>query len=118
MISTMTNSISGEVAPCQQRSGASPGHWLSMAAAPTFATMALLTSIHGESMPDMLCSAAQGTSLLTGMAAMYVLMSAFHLAPWLRLLPRCRRSGAGQMLIALGRRAGSPPDRELSASDR
>jgi hypothetical protein len=117
MISAMTGSVGSEDTPCQERSGASPDRWLSLAAAPTFAMMALLTSIHGGSMPDMLCSVAQGASPLTGMAAMYVLMSAFHLAPWLRLLFR-RRSDAGRMLIAPGRRAGSPPDRELSAPGR
>ena len=66
---------------------------LSLAAAPTFAAMALLTGIHGGSMPDMLCSAAQDASPLTGMVPMYLLMCAFHLAPWLRLLSRRRGSG-------------------------
>lgn len=60
--------------------------WLSFAAAPTFAIMALLTRIHGGGMPELLCSAMHGTSLLTGMVSMYLLMSAFHLTPWLRLI--------------------------------
>ena len=60
--------------------------WLSLAAAPTFAVMALLAAVHG-SMPDMMCSATGG-SPLSGMATMYLLMSAFHLGPWLRLLSR------------------------------
>jgi hypothetical protein len=38
----------------------------------------------------MLCAAGQAMSSLNGMAAMYLLMSAFHLAPWLRLLARRR----------------------------
>ena len=59
---------------------------LSLAAAPTFAIMALLTSVPGGGMPDILCSAAQGASPLSGMAVMYLLMSAFHLAPWLKLV--------------------------------
>jgi hypothetical protein len=113
----MTDSIACDLAPRQPWFTASPDRWLSLAAAPTFATMALLTSIHGGSMPDMLCSAAQGASPLTGMAAMYVLMSVFHFGPWRRLLFR-RRSNAGQMLIALGQRAGNPPDREFSAPGR
>jgi hypothetical protein len=71
---------------CQERFKASPDCWLSLAAAPTFAMMALLTKIHGGSVPDMLCSAALDASPLTGMVAMYLLMSAFHLGPWLRLL--------------------------------
>ena len=59
---------------------------LSLAAAPTFAVMALLTSVSGGGMPDILCSAAQDASPLGGMAVMYLLMSAFHLAPWLKLV--------------------------------
>jgi hypothetical protein len=58
--------------------------WISLAAAPTFAIMALLTGIHGGGSPDMLCSAAQDASPLTGMVSMYLLMSAFHSAPWLK----------------------------------
>ena len=67
--------------------------WLSLAAAPTFAVMALLTSVFGGGMPDILCSATQGASPLSGMALMYLLMSAFHSAAWLRLIAS-RRSGA------------------------
>jgi hypothetical protein len=36
--------------------------WLCLAAAPTFAIMALLTSIFGGGPPDMLCSAGHGVS--------------------------------------------------------
>ena len=68
----------------------SPDCCLSLAAAPTFAMMALLTGIHGGSMPDMFCSAAHDASPLTGMVPMYLLMSAFHVGPWLRLLSRRR----------------------------
>ena len=60
--------------------------WLCLAAAPTFAIMALLTGVLGGGPADMLCSAAQGASPLTGMVPMYLLMSAFHLPPWLRLI--------------------------------
>ena len=59
--------------------------WLSLAAAPTFAIMALLTGLVGGQ-PDVLCAALHGTSPLSGMVPMYLLMSAFHLAPWLRLM--------------------------------
>jgi hypothetical protein len=65
-------------------------NWLSLAAAPSFAIMALLTAFPGAGPPDMLCAAAQHTAPLSGMAAMYGLMSAFHLAPWLKLISsRC-----------------------------
>ena len=68
---------------------------LSLAAAPTFATMALLTGIQGDSMPGMLCLAAHGASPLAGMVPMYLLMSGFHSAPWLRLIANWRRSACG-----------------------
>jgi hypothetical protein len=67
--------------------------WLCLAAAPTFAIMALLTSVLGASQPDILCSTAEHTSPLSGMTAMYLLMSAFHSPPWLKLIAR-RRNGA------------------------
>ncbi len=66
--------------------------WLGLAAAPTFAVMALLTSLPSGG-TDMTCSAAQGVSPLSGMVSMYVLMGAFHSAPWLKLISR-RRSAA------------------------
>ena len=64
---------------------ASAGHVLSLAAAPTFAVMALLTCVLGSGAPDIFSSAA-GASPLGGMVPMYVLMSAFHAAPWLKLI--------------------------------
>jgi hypothetical protein len=68
--------------------------WISLAAAPTFAIMALLTGPFGGRPTDVLCSAAHGVSALGGMAPMYLLMSAFHSAPWLKLIVR-RRGAAG-----------------------
>lgn len=62
--------------------------WLSFAAAPTFALMALLTGVLGGSPMDMLCSAAHGASPLNGMVLMYGLMSVFHSSPWLRLIAK------------------------------
>lgn len=64
---------------------------LCLAASPTFAIMALITAVSGET--DVLCAAMQDSSPLSGMVAMYLLMSAFHLAPWLRLVSS-RRSAA------------------------
>lgn len=57
---------------------------LSLAAAPTFAIMALITGVFGGGQPDLLC--AQDASPMSGMALMYILMSTFHLAPWLKLI--------------------------------
>ena len=44
----------------------------------------LITGMLGSGPMATLCSAAPGASALTGMVPMYLLMSAFHLAPWLR----------------------------------
>ena len=69
--------------------------WLYLAAAPTFAIMALLTGVLGGGQPDILCSTAEHSSPLGGMTSMYLLMSAFHLAPWLNLIAS-RQNGASQ----------------------
>jgi len=60
--------------------------WLGLLAAPTFAIMALLTCLRGRGSQDLFCSAAQDASPLTGMVAMYLLMCAFHSAPWLKMI--------------------------------
>jgi len=57
--------------------------WLSLAATPVFALMALLTVAQGSA-AGLLCGTAN--SILGGMVPMYVLMSVFHAAPWLRLI--------------------------------
>jgi hypothetical protein len=64
----------------------SAADWLCLAATPTFAVMALLTGLFGNGPPDIFCSAAQDASPLSGMAVMYLLMSVFHSAPWLKLI--------------------------------
>src|SRR5262245_46886177 len=65
--------------------------WFCLAAAPTFAIMALLTSVLGGSQPDILCSAAEHTSPLSGMIPMYLLMSVFHSQPWLKVISNRHR---------------------------
>jgi hypothetical protein len=71
---------------------------LSLAAAPTFAIVALLAGFLDGRMPDALCSATHGASPLTGMIPMYLLMSVFHSAPWLRLLTNWRGGASRKML--------------------
>lgn len=58
---------------------------LALAASPTFAIMALLTGALDGGPTETLCSAAHA-SPLSGMVTMYLLMSAFHAAPWLKLI--------------------------------
>lgn len=58
---------------------------LSLAASPVFAIMALLTAVHGPRAADLICAATDVALPLNGMTLMYLLMSAFHCAPWLRL---------------------------------
>ena len=67
--------------------------WLGLAAAPTFAVMALLTGVLGGGKMAMICGGAQEPAALGGMVPMYLLMSAFHSAPWLKLMSH-GRSGA------------------------
>ena len=66
-------------------------HWLSLAAAPTFALMALLTAV-SDNPSQMLCSAAIDGSPFAGMVPMYLVMSVFHSAPWLKLIGSRHRS--------------------------
>jgi hypothetical protein len=91
--------------------------WLGLAAAPTFAIMALLTGVLGSGQTDVLCAAAEHTSPLSGMIPMYLLMSAFHVPPWLKLIAS-RRNGArsaqsGGVRTSLG--AGLHPSQRRSA---
>jgi hypothetical protein len=59
--------------------------WLGLAAAPAFATMALMAVCLGGG-TESLCSAWGHGALMSGMVPMYLLMSAVHSAPWLRLI--------------------------------
>jgi hypothetical protein len=64
--------------------------WLRLAAAPTYTFMALFIAVFGENPKDMLCMAMHA-SPLRGMVFMYVLMSIFHVSPWLKLMSGARR---------------------------
>ena len=94
---------------CEDGSATAIGaaNWLYLAAAPTFAIMALLTSVFGGGPADMFCSAAHEASPLSGMVPMYLLMSAFHSAPWLKLISSRRTT----VLLA---RPWAKPGRNLS----
>ena len=90
----MSEAYPGGCAGCAIRSDS--GHaaalraadWLCLAAAPAFAITALLTVVLSGGPPDILCSAAEHTSSMSGMTVMYLLMSAVHSPPWLKLISR------------------------------
>ena len=63
--------------------------WLGLAASPTFALMAWLSAT--DAAPITLCTHAPGLLPLHGMAGMYLLMSLFHVSPWLNLASSRRR---------------------------
>jgi hypothetical protein len=73
LVSNMTGSMDHEVTPLQERLKAAPtvgcpsrsAHFL----------MALLTGVLGGGQPDVLCSAAEHASLLSGVIPMYLLRS-------------------------------------------
>jgi hypothetical protein len=65
------------------------GRWLRLAAAPSFAIMALLTVVLDNGLPNALCSVT-GDLGFGGMAPMYLLMAAFHLPPWLNVISQRR----------------------------
>ena len=85
MISSLRHSVGRDDAPAL--SAAIVNRVLSLAAAPTFAAMAVVTAMRHGGAPDMLCS-PEGASPLAGMVPMYLLMTAFHIPPWLTLLSR------------------------------
>ena len=63
--------------------------WLSLAAAPAFAFMALMTAyLDGGLAP--VCMGVEHGSPMSGMVPMYLMMSAFHSGPWLRLIAGVR----------------------------
>lgn len=59
--------------------------WLALAASPVFAIMALVSGVLDGGPAEMICASGH-MSAMSGMAVMYLLMSIFHVSPWLRLI--------------------------------
>lgn len=68
--------------------------WLALAASPTFALMAWIAA--NAAHPFAFCAPGSSILPIDGMTAMYLLMSLFHLSPWLKLA--AARSSGGDCL--------------------
>jgi hypothetical protein len=75
---------------------------LRYAAAPTFALMAVLNAVARDGRSDVICSAMPAGAPLGDMTVMYLLMSAFHLVPWLKRLGRRTATPANGRCAASG----------------
>jgi len=73
-----------------QRAALGAAAWLRLAAAPTFAMMALLSLAYADGHLAMVCTQSEQIPFLGGMVPMYLLMSVFHSAPWLSLASKRR----------------------------
>ena len=78
---TTSSAASNASARAWQTCGAAGG--LSLAVSPTFALMAWIAAKDAPAMA--LCSSGSSILPVDGMTAMYLLMSLFHLSPWLKL---------------------------------
>jgi hypothetical protein len=68
--------------PADTRQSRDASSWLGLAASPTFALMAWISA---NDVQAMICASGSGVLPIGGMAWMYLLMSVFHLSPWLKL---------------------------------
>jgi hypothetical protein len=80
---------------------------LALAATPTFAAMALWSAAFGGAPGTVICSVSPA-SPLDAMTIMYLLMSVFHLSPWLRRASRRRSVSASGAVSAAPLRVHAP----------
>ncbi|SLN13170.1 hypothetical protein [Oceanibacterium hippocampi] len=80
----MTICIAAGTRKAQRLHQGRPGDWLTLAASPTFLMMAWFSASEASGMP--LCAPTSGFPPIGGMTWMYLLMSLFHLSPWLNLV--------------------------------
>ena len=73
--------------------------WLGLVATPGFALMALASVlVHQDGATDILCASAHAPWSIGGMAPMYLLMSVFHAAPWMKLVAALVRRGQSTLV--------------------
>jgi hypothetical protein len=82
--------------------------WLALAAAPSFTIMALLSGVLGARKMATICGGAPMSFSLGGMVPMYLLMSAFHSGPWLKLVA-ARRPALKSLEEADAKRSDGAP---------
>ncbi|WMT92905.1 hypothetical protein [Pelagibacterium sp. H642] len=80
----MTMRTATEMVASSRRPAVDVAGRLGLAAAPTFALMAWISAVGSPGMT--MCSATSAFVPINDMALMYVLMSLFHLSPWMKLL--------------------------------
>lgn len=80
----MTTYSAAETGSARASQARGAGGRLALAASPTFALMAWIAA--NDARPIALCSSGSSIVPFDGMTAMYVLMSLFHLSPWLKLV--------------------------------
>jgi hypothetical protein len=77
------NVLSGKPTRRNGLAGTRRAGWLALTASPTFALMAWIAA--NDARPMAFCSLGSSILPIDGMTTMYVLMSLFHLSPWLKL---------------------------------
>jgi hypothetical protein len=63
--------------------------WIGLATAPTFALMAWIAA--ADTSRIAICASTSGMPPIDGMAWMYMLMSFFHMSPWLNIISNTQR---------------------------
>jgi hypothetical protein len=79
----MTTSSAANKSHAGAWQGRGAASWLGLAASPTFALTAWMAA--NDAPPIAFCSPGSSILPIDGMTTMYMLMSLFHLSPWLKL---------------------------------
>jgi len=79
----MTTSSAADKGSARAGSVRGAAGWLAFAASPSFAFMACIAANHAR--PIAFCALGSNIPPIDGMVAMYLLMSLFHVSPWLKL---------------------------------
>jgi hypothetical protein len=94
----------GNAAGRDNKAALGAADWVALAAAPTFAIMALLVGVSSEASP------------LSGMVVMYVLMAAFETVAWLRLISTRRSGFRANRSFAIDPSGGRPDQKKSTAT--